>query len=345
MLRLYKPIGKDEIFQLHELLEHLVVDVWCKADLKKCSDKMNKDLKMLTKYIYKDKKNFGFEINRIYILFKAINQSDRDEIAKAIQQAKLIDQLCDRTLNPILLNDLHNIVESEIKPLFKWCYEDLLDKKKVGGTKLKYYKTLNGENNFKYCPCCGLIDFEDEAPENEVREAYDHYLPKSEYPLFSVCFKNLVPLCYKCNSERKKAKNPLEKIRKAYYPFSDTPDSHNITVSTTFNLELDEENQFYLNNIDISLSGDVNKTDTWDWLFAIKERYSSKMRRNSKTFLRDLKSRYRNKLKIDNSITYKEVLEEEIELYKDDIYDDWKFLKIPIIHQLLDIDKFIQVYE
>lgn len=344
MLRFYKPIDKDEIFQLHVILEHLIVDVWCKADSKSCSAKMNADLKKLITYIYKNKKTFGYEIVRIYILFKDISQADRDKISEAIKQAGQIDKLCDRTINPILLADLHNVVKSCIKPLFKWCYEDLLDRKKVSGDKLIFYKTLNGQNNFNYCPCCGLIDFEDYAPENKVRESYDHYLPKSEYPLASVSFKNLVPLCYKCNSERKKAKNPIENTRKAYYPFSKNPENHSIDISTTFELGLDELNQFILEDVIVTLGGDLSKSDTWDWLFAIKDRYASKMANNSKTFLRELKSRYRNKLKIDKNATYEDVLQEEIELFKCDIYDDWKFLKIPIINQLLDKDEFLEVY-
>ena len=87
-------------------------------------------------------------------------------------------------LSQFVLGDLNEIVEKEIKPLLKWCYEELLDKAKVKGDKLEYYKRLNGLNNFNECPCCGLVIFEDEESDNDEREAYDHYLPKSKYPFW-----------------------------------------------------------------------------------------------------------------------------------------------------------------
>lgn len=344
MLRLYKPIEDDEIFKLHKTLENLVCDVWCTANENSAESKMNADLKNIMGYSYKTGITFKDEIERIYLVFKTVDDEQRAKIVEAFEQADLIEELCEKTIQPIMLGALHDCVENDIKPLFKWCYEDLLDKKKVGGDKLKYYKSLIKKNKFNYCPCCGLIDFEDEDDENEVREAYDHYLPKSAFPFASVNFKNLVPLCYKCNSDRKRAKNPIEGARIAYYPFSETPLTHNIGILTSFEFDLDEENNLAIDEIEFNFTDNDQKIDTWNWLFDIKSRYASKVTKNSKTFLRELKSRYKSKLKSDSSATYEDLLNEEIELYSKDIYDDWKFLKIPVIENLLNTNELMQVY-
>jgi len=345
MLRLYKPIEDDDIFKLHNTLETLVCDVWCKADDNSFEDKFSDDLKQIVNYSYKKGVSFKSEIKRIYNIFKGIDEPQRTKIKEAFEQAEKIEQLCNKSTDPILLSDLHETVEKDIKPLFKWCYEDLLDKKKVSGDKLQYYKKLIKQNKFKYCPCCGLIDFESDDDDNEVREAYDHYLPKSEFPFASVSFKNLVPLCYKCNSERKKAKNPIEKDRIAYYPFIDNPDTHSIQINSTFDLDLDENKDLVLNNLEIILGGDKLKSDTWNWLFDIEDQYSRKIRRSSQSFLRDLKERYRYKLKLDNQAKFKDFLNEELELYKKDVYYDCRFLKIAIIKHLLTLKNYTSVYQ
>lgn len=343
MLRLYKPIENDNIFKLHKTLEYLVCEVWCKADENSFDSKLNDDLKKIIGYSYYKGVTFKSEIERIYNIFKHIDEPLRKNIIEAFNQAVQIDQLCNKSIKAILLSELHETVANDIKPLFKWCYEDLLEKKRILGDKLQYYKELIRYNKFKYCPCCGLIEFESDDDDNEVREAYDHYLPKSEFPFASVSFKNLVPLCYKCNSDRKKAKNPIENDRIAYYPFSDNPDSHFVAIQTIFQLELDEEKKLILIDLEIILGGDENKSKTWDWLFDIKNQYARKIKKSSKTFLRELKSRYRNKLKLDNNATFRELLLEEIEIYEKDIFDDWKFLKIAIITHLLTMETYIGV--
>lgn len=348
MLRLYRPIELHEIYSLHETIRHLVLDVWASDDPRSCSSKMNDSLRNLCGYSYKKGISFGKEIVRINIKFSEITDPAQIQaIRDAFDQSEIISELCNRTVDPILLDDLDSVVENDIKPLFKWCYEYLLDTAKVAGDKHLYYKELIELNDFKYCPCCGLIDFEDPIPENEVREAYDHYFPKSEYPFFSVNFKNLVPLCYKCNSERKKAKNPIEDTRQAFYPFSSNPNDHSIDISAELELDIDHSSEAVIVNSTIQLEGEglENKIETWDWLFDIKERYSSKLQRNSKSFLRDLKGRHRNNKRKDPSSTYEGMLQEEKELFQEDIYDDWKFLKIAAIDHLIADDEFLEVYD
>jgi hypothetical protein len=344
MLRLYKPIIEHDIFGLHKTLKHLVCEVWCRADENTFQSKINTDLQKLLSYSVKTGATFGNEAERIYEIFQeALSPIEIFKISSAFTRSEKIEELCSKILPPIYLSELHEVVEKDIKPLFKWCYEELLDKKKVAGDKLAYYKELITKNDFQYCACCGLIDFESTDPDNEVREAYDHYLPKSEYPFASVNFKNLVPLCYKCNSARKKAKNPIENDRIAFYPFS--KDEHSIGIKCKFIIETNPNLDVVLTNLEVSFSGDEKRIDTWNWLFDIKDQYARKIADNSKNVLRDLKSRHRLAKKKNSATTYEEILQDEIEICEDNKYSDWKFLKLPVLEELKLQKDLIAVYK
>ena len=70
-------------------------------------------------------------------------------------------------------------------------------------TITKRSSTKNGEGK---CPYCGIADIK--GQHHRLKDAYDHYLPKSIYPFNSVNFKNLAPMCHECNSSYKLAKEP-----------------------------------------------------------------------------------------------------------------------------------------
>lgn len=66
-------------------------------------------------------------------------------------------------------------------------------------SKTKHLKTLRGEllypdiEDFSECPLCGIGE----------PDTLDHYLPKDEFPEFSILSKNLIPVCGPCNSSYK----------------------------------------------------------------------------------------------------------------------------------------------
>ena len=47
MLRLYKPLENQEIFNLHNMLEHIVCSVWCEANGDDCNSKIHPDFKVI----------------------------------------------------------------------------------------------------------------------------------------------------------------------------------------------------------------------------------------------------------------------------------------------------------
>lgn len=336
MLRLYKPI-KHDIFKLQDMLEHLVCQVWCEAGNETCESKLNPDFKLLYN-------SYGWlkkEVDEIYDACKPLSKNDRNKIRTGFITNNSVKDLCNGQ-TPVYLNEMPGQVETFIKPLLVDFYESLLDKAKVPGTKKDYYEKLIQENDFQYCPACGLTDFEHE--DSARREAFDHYLPKSEYPFASINFSNLVPLCYKCNSDRKKAKDPIENDREAFFPFSKEP--HNIGISVTINPDkiLDKLN---FEDVIFSFKGDQNKIETWDWLFGISERYNNSTRGFTKSFLRKIKRRHDDfqSNSSNKQWTYIDSLNKIINDYEYDKYEDKKFLKIPFMIELKNHPALIKVYE
>jgi len=344
MLRLYKPID-HEIFALHKIFEHVVKEVWCKACNDACDDKLENNFKKIYNYSYKStpkkKKTLKDEVERIYDILKGLTSDEKKAINDAYETNNKVEQLCNGEL-PVYLKDLPSVVEDDIKPLLVWCYETLLDKGKVAGDKMEYYEKLIKANGFDYCPCCGYVPFE--GPESICREAYDHYLPKSEYPFASINFLNLVPLCYKCNSDRKKAKDPIENDRLAFYPFS--TEEHNIEINSDLTLDIDlKTKQLNFADLDIKFSGDAARLETWDWLFAISDRYKDRIKKFTHRFLRKIKRRHENFVDNDATWTIEKTLNWFLNDYKEDYFSDEKFLKVAILNSIKLDQGYLQVYE
>lgn len=335
MLRLYKPIQHD-IFKLQQMLEHLVCHVWCTANEDECcEDKLDADFKIVYLAYGWLKEN----VDLIYEKFEGLSPVELQKIKEAFLSDNAIENLCNGTIPPVYLDKLPAIIEEDVKPLLVDFYETLLEKAKVPGTKKDYYEKLIAANEFKWCPCCGLIDIEQE--DSKYREAFDHYLPKAHYPFASVNFKNLVPLCHKCNSDRKGEKDPIEGGRKAFYPFATGP--HSITISMKVDKTKDLGN-LQAADLAITFTGDKEKIDTWNALFDISARYNEKTRAFSKTHLRKIKRRHAGFSAGKAAWTYQDSLDELIKDYEFDKYDDKKFLKIPLMEELKNFPELIEVY-
>lgn len=336
MLRLYKPLIDHEIFKLHSMLEHLVCSVWCEACADACSTKINADFKVA----YNSYDWLKIKVDEIYELCKALKPQEKQTIKDAFIANNEIEKLCNGQSSPKYLHELPDVVKDKMKPLLVDFYETLLERKKVPGTKQDYYQKLIDENDLRYCPCCGLSYFESE--DSKYREAFDHYLPKAHYPFLSVNFKNLVPLCYKCNSDRKGVKDPIENNKTAFYPFSDN-NNHSIQISLQIDKTKDLR-KLERQDLQIILLGDTEKIETWDRLFDIKERYNDTTRGLSKTFLKRIKRRHLDFKMADLDQTYVDSLNKLIADYEFDKYEDMKFLKIPFMEELKNCSQLIDVY-
>lgn len=335
MLRTYKPIDDHPIFIYQTYVQHLVCDVWCNASNElSCLDLLSTGFDAISA-----KEWVKTAVDEIYELCKPLTTNERAAIRDAFFINNDIESLCEARHLPVELKTLPNVVEQKMKPLLVKFYSNLITPK----VKLDYYnKLIENNQNYKFCPCCGLTPIESIV--SLYREDNDHYLPKYKYPFASVNFNNLVPLCSKCNKKCKSTKNPVENGRKSFYAFN--PLEHEFEIDIQFadscdanNIALKEE------EILISFNNDPDKVDTWNWLFNIKSRYKEEIRQFSKTELRTLANRIERNESRKIDLSYEQILNDAIEDYEIDCYDDRKFLKASFLKAILNKPEVISVYQ
>jgi len=350
MLRVYNPIENNPIFELHNFAKHLVCDIWCESDENYCLPKIEAKYNIIVN-AYDWLKESIVEID---LSCEGLTPLEKFKIKQAFFINNDIENLCNGKL-PIYLNQLPEVVENKMKPLFVKFYEELLNRTKVSGDKLEFYIELYKANRFTQCPCCGYMPFD--TGQLDRREAYDHYLPKSKYPFASVNFKNLVPLCYKCNSDHKKADDPIENGRKVFYPYrnknTEIEIQTNLVDGFTRSLyeivvnNVDEENLdiVKIKEIEIALiSKEQEQVDAWDDLFTIKGRFSERSGQFSFSLLKKMKRRYNEKKKENSKWKFEDTLDYYIGDYANDAYLDEKYLKIPFLKSVKNCDSILSIY-
>jgi hypothetical protein len=335
MLRVYQPIANHPIYTLHSQLEHLICEVWCNANATPCENLLQPAFRI----IYNAYPWLKIDIDAIYTKCIPITNPEKIAIRTAFNINNRIEELCNGTLAPIYLNALPDVAKDDMKPLLVKFYNNLLDLGLVAGNKLQFYNQLIETSKFSTCPCCGLNPIE--SAETHYREDNDHYLPKADFPFASVNFKNLVPLCGKCNKKCKGSKNPIEAGRRAFFPYNLTPYSIEVRMQLVNNPDINFE-ALRSQDIAINFIGDAPKISTWDWVFEIEERYNEEVRKFSKTELRILANRKRVR---NREITYSDIIDEEIINFEIDKYDDRKFLKISFYEAIKNRPDWMAVYE
>lgn len=350
MLRVYRAFEKDDIFGLHDVVKHLVCEVWCKADEYDYTTKLSPELKRYAEaypWVNEGVKNIYSECKT-----PKLTSDQRKVISEAFVTNNKIEELCNG-LKPVPLNVLPDVVAKYMQPLLERFYKELLDRKIVGGDKLKYYKRLQDENQFNECPCCGYMPFS--SGDIGSREDYDHYLPKSKYPFASVNFKNLVPLCDKCNCDTKGANDPIENNRLAFYPFRTNEIVINIQTKLANTLTAKmydvlvngkEEKWPDVKDITITVSGAENdQVKTWNEVFDIQNRYADRTKQHTFIWLKRLKDLHRSNREKEgkSTMTFKESLLETKENYKPDYFTEQNFLKIPFIQAVIETPALVNI--
>lgn len=336
MLRTYKPLDSHAIFIYQTHVQQLICDVWCNAVAgQNCQDLLSDEFELI--YLARDW--VKAEVDEIYDVCKGLTDDERAAIREAFFINNDVESLCEGLAIPIELDTLHSVVEQRMKPLLVRFYNELINSKE----KLDYYnKLIQNSDNFKFCPCCGLSPIE--SAESHYREDNDHYLPKADYPFASVNFGNLPPLCSKCNKKCKSTKNPFSNGRVSFYAFKPLESEFEINIDIN-----DDDSTDYLELIEsevvIGFNNNTEKVDTWKWLFGIYARYNEEIRQFSKTELRILANRFRRNGQRKQGLSYEEILNDAIEDYDIDKYDDRKFLKAPFLKEMLNKPEWLSTYK
>lgn len=181
----------------------------------------------------------------IYEIIKTWPASKRSSFCEAVRSSNDIKGICEGTTRPLRIDQIPPDIRELIKDLFIDLYEQVLD----GNAFTSRYKTLKDHfkefkeinSNITLCPICGISPLKTQF--DTSRDQYDHYFPKMLYPLSSVNFKNLVPICSDCNCPTcKGATDPVAVTTgKLFYPYEENYQGINIKFKIiTDNVKIDD---------------------------------------------------------------------------------------------------------
>jgi hypothetical protein len=331
-----------ERFQVY--LDHLVKEVWCKANGDFSIDLLHPELKLIVETVFNDESittdPLDGPIRRIYELFKTqLTAAHRQQVSDWYDYNNDIEALCacDPNKPPATYADLRKIsadLEKEIKDFCKRLFTSVIHLKAVTsriGEIEAHYAAFVAENTKGKCPYCGYGDIN--GVHHTKREAYDHFLPKGIYPFNSINFRNLAPMCNECNSAYKLAKDPTRNIdpinrkaggprRKAFYSYAAV--ASGITVTAT--LKKKDVNNLLPNDIDLQVAapGREEEVEGWKEVFGIEERYKAKFcgENDGKAWLQQIVEEWPNA-----DLTSEQLLAHELRVAEKYPYDSARFLK------------------
>lgn len=301
MLFPYRYIIEHEIENFQKYLDFLFRDVWYPAAGPFSPDLLAGHADLHRIYFELDNVDgvaadrFCKGIIRIYNSFLTISPADREQLRKGYINNNDIAGLCsDKTIRPLTYNDIKAIspdLEKDLKNFYKGIYSSgsFFNLKAFGFmyTRIlhEHYKAFTTENDDGICPFCGISDIK--GPDDEHRDAYDHYFPKGIYPFSALNFYNLVPMCNECNSTYKLQLDPIFTDTKdrtsrvlAYNPF----DVDHVTP--TFSIVVTNPDHATLSKDDILISAASPECDeqlaSWFRVFGLEARYKSQLTKKKK---------------------------------------------------------------
>ena len=284
-----------EEFQVY--LDHLVKEVWCKANGPFALDLLHPGLQAIVEAIANDesitKDHLDGPIRQIYEIFRnQLSPDQRQQVSAWYDHNNDIEALCSCTpgKDPATYVDIRAInsdLATALKDFCKSLFTDVIHLRAVAsriGDVDSHYEAFVTENKEGKCPYCGYGDIK--GLHHTRREAYDHYLPKGVYPFNSVNFRNLAPMCNECNSAYKLKKDPTRNVdpirrngggarRKAFYSFAVA--ASGITVNMI--LRTKDVTNLRPDDIDLQINavGRDEEVEAWKDVFGIEERYKAKL--------------------------------------------------------------------
>lgn len=220
-------------------------------------------------------------LKKMYQDARKLDQRHINILRNAVSENNKIEQLCKGIIEPIRYVNLtkdftkdneKDIIEN-IKIFCKNLYDKCLERKpfytEYGKIK-DYHDSLVGSSTA--CPFCGqTIMF---TKYSKLRNAFDHYLPKSRYPFTSVNFHNLVPACPMCNSSFKRDVDVLfigKRRTKAFYPF--TKEQYDIHIDVHLKKSYREDLTPSDVELTFSCKGHDEEVKNWLRVYHIEDRY------------------------------------------------------------------------
>ena len=218
-------------------------------------------------------KRLGCKITKEII--GSIDETDKEKIIELIDELKIPDKL-----NAILFYKPKEIEENKAHFAIIKKY----DKLKTAIEDAFYYKEFRKRElvelakmlNVKVCPYCNMQytlyaeEKDGEETEDELAKfQFDHFISKTDYPMFSMSLYNLIPSCAVCNHGKRDGELPVE--LNPYY--NDIHKLFHFEVKDQLDLLLSKK----VDRVDIkteSTKGNEQIVNTYNNIFHISTLYS-----------------------------------------------------------------------
>ncbi|MES2431741.1 MAG: hypothetical protein V4556_12450 [Bacteroidota bacterium] len=357
MLKYYK-YQNQSIEQIHGLImDAFIIICAAKPQSKFSINKFSLPLQELMLEEQTKEKDLLFEpLKNIYELIKnEKNAAVKKLLLQGLKNNNKIEELCNDTkIDPVLYKELPDPLVKILKPFFNNLYEKFLNRAHVVNkyqTLKKHFDSLVIASNIQVCPFCGINDMQSQY--DDGRDAYDHYLPKGTFPFSSINFKNLVPMCYECNSKHKLEKSIIfedlrgrdKKRRKiGFYPFGNI---NNTEIKITFSIVPGQAipnslKKLVPNNLSIVISAkNKEKMESWNKVFRIDKRYKAKSCQFLISWIDTLLEDYRKtsdmlKAKYNVSISWDDFLDTELEIREEELLKNKNLIRVAFLKMLRD---------
>lgn len=260
-----------------------------------------------------------------------LTTAEQEQILQALHDQNEIALLLSGQLDCETITQLPKSIHKPVKKLFEFAFE-LLTELEI--RDLHYQAIYDATPHI--CPFCGCQPFD--APGSR-REALDHYLAESIYPLAGSNLRNLVPMCNKCNS-RKLAQDILTNKngtrRKSFDPYSYNCTGIKLSLENSQPFAGEVTPTGELPRWQIEFSPNTEEVITWDEVFHIQERYKRDvLDAEFKTWLWQFKSWCKSRNIVPSS--HQELLDEidhYANYYEDQGMSDRAFLKAAVFRML-----------
>lgn len=256
-----------------------------------------------------NKNNLESKLITIHLVYSALTPAEKLVVQSAYANNNNILGICNRTVDPIKYSQLPNAIQQPVRSLYDSIWTMLSHKdayveiKNLCGTLKTHFETFRQTNLKSVCPFCGMGSLL--HAEDKMKNAYDHYIPKSEYPFCSVNFQNLFPICDTCNKNGNKGFKdipyfpaPNNTVREVlYFPYNNATEGHKIKLkisSSSFNLS--NKNSWTL-DIDCDPTANRSRKDRWIEIYNIEDRYKSKIASDSYSWMDDILKEFKTKSK------------------------------------------------
>lgn len=233
-------------------------------------------------------------MQEVFKLAKLKNQVVRDSIVRVWKGIEDIQKLCESVQTKLWTWEFADAALCKaLADLFDYLYKETLESTKlnaaIGSSLRDHYESFIALGQ-AVCAFCGLKNYED--PQSGSRSSYDHFLPRRYYPLGTVNFRNLVPMCDRCNGASGKGSKDVlftdktrAKRRRFLYPFAT---NGGVELKTTCTKRPTPGN---LGAWKISAKAirNTEKTQVEGWVsvFGIDARYRARIRQGMEIWVKD----------------------------------------------------------